>query len=182
VDLKHTRRITSTAHVQLEFGERDWEASSLLGILDAPGLVDTTYPRGQTIAADRSTVGPWWGAREPFLIALAMAGVVGFLFVSWAALATVYFLPAWLVGFFANRTLSWAGSWRLAGAALMPGALLLSAAIVLYGLQAFDLVKLGLAFGMHLIVGWLYILASPLFLPRHPEVPPAGRNPFTPGT
>jgi len=35
-----------------------------------------------------------------------------------------------------------AGSWRLAGAALMPGALFLCAAILLYGLGALDLVRL----------------------------------------
>ena len=98
---------------------------------------------------------------------------------TWPLLALVYSLPAWLTAFYANRAVTWCGCWRLAGAALMPGALMVSVAIVLYGLRMFDLVKFGFAFALHLLVGWLYIFVSPLFLPRNPEVPPAEKNPFT---
>jgi uncharacterized membrane protein YgdD (TMEM256/DUF423 family) len=57
-------------------------------------------------------------------------------------------------------------SWRLAGAALMPGALLLSASLVAYGLSLCDLVQLCFAFGMHFVIGWVYLFVSPLFLNR----------------
>jgi len=144
--------------------------------------VKTTYPTNTVIPLDRATVEPWWGAREPFVILLAMAGVVAYLMVSWALIALVYSMPVWLTAFYANRALNWRGSWRLGGAALMPGALIVSAAIVLYGLRMFDLVKFGLAFALHLLVGWIYIFVSPLFLPRNPEVPPAEKNPFVPKT
>ena len=63
----------------------------------------------------------------------------GGLLVSWWILATIYFLPVWLLGFFANRDLNFRQSWRLAGAALLPGALLLAAGIVLYDFGAVDL-------------------------------------------
>jgi hypothetical protein len=96
---------------------------------------------------------------------------------SWASLATVYFLVAWLVGFFANRDLSLPGSWRLAGAALMPGALLLSAAIVLYGWGALDLVRLAISAAVHLVMGWVYLFVSPLSLPRR-QAAAAKENPF----
>lgn len=179
VDLDHAGGNTSTAHVQVELGKHDWQVSSLLGVLDVPSLVNTAYPTQRIIALDRAEVEPWWGAREPFFILLAAAGLVVYLMISWALLAVIYSLPAWLVGFFANRAVDWRGSWRLAGAALMPGALLVAAAIVLYGGRAFDLVKLGFAFGMHFVVGWIYVFVSPLFLPRNPAVPPAEKNPFS---
>lgn len=181
VDLEHAGEHVSTAQVQVEFGKRDWQVSALLGVLDLPSLVDTTYPTNRTLALDRAALEPWWGAREPFFIFWAAAGLVVYLMISWALLAVIYSVPSWLAGFFANRALDWRGSWRLAGAALMPGALLLSVALVLYGLRAFDLVKLGFAFGMHLVVGWLYVCVSPFFLPRNPAVPVAEKNPFEPG-
>jgi hypothetical protein len=65
----------------------------------------------------------------------------------------------------------------LAGAALMPGALLMSLSIWLYGVGVFDLVKLCFAFGMHFLIGWIYLFVSPLFLER--AAPPAKKNPFS---
>ena len=68
----------------------------------------------------------------------------------------------------------------IAGAALMPGALFLSGAIVLYGLGGLDPIQLAAAAGAHLLIGWIYIIAGVLALPRHPE---AGlKNPFVPPT
>jgi hypothetical protein len=89
----------------------------------------------------------------------------------------VYFLPAWLVGFFANRELSLGGSWRLAGAALMPGALLMCGALLLYGWGALDIVRLTVAAALHLVMGWVYVVASPLRLPRQ-AVATGKENPF----
>jgi hypothetical protein len=178
VDPNHKGLVRTVSHVQVEFGRRDWQISSLLGVFTPPDGWDTTYPKEWNIPLTRAELEPWWGAREPFLIALAMGAVAAGLMVSWAALSTLYLIPAWLVGFFANRTLDWGGSWKLAGAALMPGALFLSAAILLYGMRAFDLVKLGLAFGIHFLAGWIYVLVSPLFLPRNPTVPHDKKNPF----
>ena len=104
--------------------------------------------------------------------------VVGLL-VSWTLLATVYFLPAWLVGFYANRDLNLRGSWKLAGAALLPGTLFMTLAILLYGLSALDLVQLAAAGIVHLVVGWIYLVAAIFLTPKIPS-PGAGRgNPFT---
>jgi hypothetical protein len=103
--------------------------------------------------------------------------VVAVLVVSWACLATVYCLPVWLIGFFANRDCSLGGSWRLSGAALMPGAFLMCAAILMHGWGALDLVRLAVAGALHLIVGWIYLVVSPLCLPRH-QATTAKVNPF----
>jgi hypothetical protein len=94
-------------------------------------------------------------------------------------LATVYFLPAWLIGYFANRDLNFRGSWKLAGAALMPGALLLTAAIVLFALAALDWVQFCFLFGAHVALGWVYLFLSQLFLPRI-DSRPSPSNPFSP--
>jgi hypothetical protein len=172
VDLDHTGEARSPAHVQVEFGRTNCMFFSLLG------YVQGAYPRGWAVAFNRTELGPWWGAWAPAILATVMGLVVVGLMVAWACLATVYSLPVWLVGFFANRDLSLRGSWRLAGAALMPGALFMCAVVVLYGCGAVDLVRLAVAGALHLVVAWVYLIISPLCLPRHPAVA-VNANPFT---
>lgn len=171
VDLDHAGEARSPAHVQVEFGRNDWKFFSLLGYLQG------AYPQSWQLDLDRGELGPWWGAWSPAILAIVAGLVVLILMVTWAGLATLYFLPVWLVGFFADRELSLRGSWRLAGAALMPGALLMCAAVLLYGTGALDIVRLMLAAAVHLVVGWFYLLASPLRLARQP-VAGAKENPF----
>jgi hypothetical protein len=171
VDLQHSGEARSPAQVQVEFGRASFRVFSLFG------CTQLAYPTGWAVAFNRTELGPWWGAWAPAVLAIVAVLVVGGLMLSWAGLATLYFLPVWLFGFFANRTLSPGGSWRLAGAALMPGALLLSAAIVLYGGGAFDLVLLAIVAAAHLITGWVYLFVSPLRLPRCPAMA-AKENPF----
>lgn len=178
VDLEHRGEAVASSDILVELGKKDWHVSSLLGALHLPGVLDTTYPAGYTIALNRDELGPWWGAREPFIIAIAM-GLSGLsLMCSWLMLAMLYAPLVWLAAFYGNRMANLRGCWRLAGAALMPGALFMSAAIVFYGLGAFDLLRLALAFGMHFIVGWFYLFASTACLPRNSGTLPAGANPF----
>ncbi len=96
----------------------------------------------------------------------------------WALLATLYSVPAWLIGFFANRELSLRGSWRLAGAALMPGAIFFTMAILMYGFVALDLVQLAAAAMAHIIIGWVYVLTSSLSCPRQRGIAAEKKNPF----
>jgi hypothetical protein len=181
VDLDHSGQITPTSHLKFELGRHGWQVASLLGVFSPPPWLDTSYPADVRISLGHSELEPWWGSREPFLILLAMAGVVVWLMLVWPLLGLLYSVPVWLVGFFSNRALDWRGSWRVGCATLLPGALLLSAAIVLYGLRIFDVLKLGIAFALHFVIGWIYVLVSPLFLARHPEAPPSISNPFTGG-
>jgi hypothetical protein len=171
VDLDHTGTARGTAQVQVEFGQTDCKVLCLLGRWQG------AYPRGWTVAFNRTDLGPWWGAWAPVILAIVAGLVVAGLMLSWACLATVYALPAWLIGFFADRDLTLRGSWRLAGAALMPGALLMAAAIILYGCGALDLVRLAVAAAVHLVMGWIYLFVSPLCLLRHPAAV-AEANPF----
>src|SRR5207248_2397374 len=108
------------AHVQIEFGRSNFKIFSLFGFWKFP------YPTAWRLAFNRVGAVPWWGAWSPPILAIVAGGVVLGLLSSWVALATLYFLPAWLLGFFANRFVTLQRSWRLAGAALMPGALFLT--------------------------------------------------------
>jgi hypothetical protein len=173
VDLKHEGMARSPAHLAFEFGEQDFKIFSLFGFIQG------NYPRKWTLAFNRTELEPRWDAWRPAILAVVTGVVIIGLLISWAVLASVNFLPAWLAGFFANRDLSLVGSWRLAGAALMPGALFLTGAIVCYGLGALDLVRLGAAGALHLVLGWIYALLSPLRRPLHPAAT-ASKNPFIP--
>jgi hypothetical protein len=170
VDLDHGGQLRSPADFQFEFGRDSLVIVSLLG------EAEFDYPPGYVVAMNHREARPAWGAWAPNLLALAAIGTFFGLMLSWLALATIYFLPVWLICYFANRDLSMRASWRLAGAALMPGALLMALALALYGLGLFDLVQLAYAFGMHLIIGWIYLFISPLFLDR--ALPKEKANPF----
>jgi hypothetical protein len=46
--------------------------------------------------------------------------------------------------------------------------LLLTMAIVFYALGVLDLIQMSFAFGAYLVLSWIYLFISPLFLPRTP--------------
>jgi len=171
VDLEHGGALRSPADFQFEFGRDSIRVFSLFG------ETELAYPPGLVLAANQTDARPAWGAWAPDILGLAAIGVFFGLLAVWALLATVYFMPVWLVCLFSNRDLNFRASWKLASAALMPGALLLSLSLVLYGLGAFDIVQLCLAFGMHLVIGWIYLFVSPMFLYR--VLPAEKKNPFT---
>jgi len=170
VDLNHGGALRSPADFQFEFGTDSVRVFSLFG------ETELAYPPNYVLAANQTDARPIWGAWEPDLLGLAALGTFFGLLGLWALLATVYFVPVWLICLFSNRDLNFRASWKLAGAALMPGALLLSLALVLYDLGGFDIVQLCFAFGMHLVIGWLYLFVSPMFLKR--ALPAEKKNPF----
>ena len=172
VDLNHEGRARSPAHVQVEFGRDDVRFLSLFG------YTACAYPKNWIVAFNRSELEPWWGAWEPPIGWITLGLVMAGLMVSWMLLATLYSPAAWLTGFFANRNLSFGASWRIAGAALMPGALLMLVAMVLYGWGMLDLVKFGVISATHVVVGWIYLVVSPLFTPILSPRSVARENPF----
>jgi hypothetical protein len=170
VDLDHGGQLRSPADFQFELGRDSVVIFSLFG------EAEVGYPPGYIIATNHGDARPAWGAWAPNFLGLAAIAVFFGLLLMWAGLATVYCLPVWLMCFFVNRDLTFRASWKLAGAALMPGATLVSVALVLYGLGVFDLVQLCFAFGMHVILGWIYLFVSPMFL--HRAQPAEKKNPF----
>lgn len=172
VDLDHSGSLRSPAHVQLEFGRVGLSVYSLFGSMRC------AYPQGWAVAFNQKSLRPWWGAWSPAILAIMAVLVAAGLMISWSCLATVCWLPVWLAGFFANRDLSLGGSWRLAGAASMPGALLMCLAIWGYGWGALDPVELAVVGAVHLVMGWGYLVVGLVYLPLQPAVTKARKNPF----
>jgi hypothetical protein len=173
VDLKHSGAIHSPADVQIEFGRETIRVHSWLGYSEFP------YPPDSIIPFNRTKFEPLWGAWAAEILFIAAAATVIGLWLSWWILATVYFLPVWVAGYFANRELDFRRSWKLSGAALMPGALLMAAGVFLYDVGFLDLVQLIFVFSAHFVLGWIYLFVSLLFVPGIPAALPRG-NPFVP--
>lgn len=173
IDLDHSGQFHSPADLQIEFGKESVRIFSL------PGYSEFFYPPDRYAPFNRTELEPLWGAWAAEILFLAAAATVTGLFLSWWILAAIYFLPAWILGFFANRDLNFRASWKLSGAALMPGALLMAAGIFLYGFGFLNMVSFGFVFAAHFLLGWIYLLASLFFLPRIAEDKPKA-NPFKP--
>jgi hypothetical protein len=172
VDLDHTGGVRGPAQVQVEFGRDDVWIFSLFG------YTECAYPKQWIIGFNRPELEPWWGAWRPPFLGITFGTVIVGLLASWALLATVYCLPTGLVAFYSNRDLDWRASWKLAGAAMLPGALLVVAAILLYGGGILDLVQFVAVGGAHVVVGWLYCLAGLWFVPKLPAGFAGKGNPF----
>ena len=170
VDLEHSGQYRSPADVQIEFGKTSVRVLSLFG------YVDLSYPPDEAFYFDRPDLQPIWGAWEPDILAITIAAVAGGLMLIWALLATLYFVPVWLACYFTDRALNLRQSWRLAGAALLPGALLFMVALAFYTLGVLDLIELTIAFAAHLVLAWVYLGVSFWFLPR--VAPAEQKNPF----
>ena len=171
VDTNHSGQIHSTADVQIEFGADSIRVISLLG------YADFVYPTDRARPFNRPELEPLWDAWAAEILFIAAAAMMLVLLLSWWLLATVYFLPAWLLGFFTNRDLNLRASWKLSGAAHLPGALLMAAGVLLYGFGVLGLVSFGFLFAAHFVLGWTYLFLSQLFLPRTSDGPQKG-NPF----
>jgi hypothetical protein len=148
---------------------------SLLGCTD---LNYTSVSKNSYILFNRTELEPQWDAWEPILLTIAALGSFFALLASWFVLETLYFVPVWFFARIRKKELSLGGSWRLSGAALMPGALLFSASIVCYRLGMIDLVRLFTLSILHLVVGWVYLVTSALGLPPK-ELEIALVNPFS---
>jgi hypothetical protein len=171
VDLTHSGRLERAGQIQVEFGRENLRVSCVLGYRVWP------YPEDWRIAFNQKELEPRWGAWQPELLVGAVLGsLLGWLII-WSVLATLYCAPARLLMFFVNRDLSWGQSWRLAAAAQMPGTMFLTVALAGHGLGWLGLVQLGVMVALSVVMGWVYILISPGFLPRHVAATPKG-NPF----
>jgi hypothetical protein len=158
--------------LRVEFRRQNFALCSLLGCLQ----ID--YPQGSTVQFNRPELESWWAAWQLTMYSAAGIAVVVWLFASWLLLAALYGPVARIYAFFKDRQLTLLGSWKLASAALLPGALLTAAGIVLYGLGLIDLLQFLLLWVLHLLMGWVYLFVSPLRLPRASDAIAAPRDPF----
>jgi hypothetical protein len=173
VDISHSGQYRSPADLQIEFGHETIRVFSLFG------YADFLYPPNEIISFNRTELNPQWKAWRAVILFLIILATIIALLLSWWGLATLYFLPVWLAGFFTNRDLDLRASWKLSGAALLPGALLMTAGILFYGL-GLPLVTFLFIFGAHFVLGWLYLFFGLAFLSRTSSAVPKG-NPFKHG-
>jgi hypothetical protein len=160
VDLGNSQPTGQSADVQVVLHRDGVHIRSLFGFLPIP------YPRDWTIALNRVEVEPRWGAWQPFVLVGMGAGVVIGVILIWLVLATIYSFPLRLLTFYSDRDVSWLGCWRLAGAAQLPGALLMSGGILIYGFNRLSFIGLLFAWLLHVVIGWIYIGIAPARLSR----------------
>ena len=160
VDVENSQPTGQSADVQLELHRNEFKIRSLFGYL-AMG-----YPKDWTIALNRAEIEPRWGAWRPFLlVGIGAVAAIGLIAI-WLVLATVYLLPLRLLTFYSDRDVSWLGCWLMAAAAQLPGALLMSGGILLYGFNRLDLIGLLFAWLLHVVIAWIYVGVAPARLPR----------------
>jgi len=138
----------------------------LLGSSLGLGLLIVPYPPGVEIPFNKSDLEPWWGARSHIvLLAFGLLVILGLL-LSWTVLGCLYMVP---VKIFSINRVTWRGGWQLASAAHMPGALVMCAGMLFYGLKQLELIGLVFVWVIHLILPWFYLFFSPIFAPKPPE-------------
>jgi hypothetical protein len=168
-------QIGQGADLQIELRQSDFCVNSIFW---PDWGLDYPYQRGPVLNLGRASLEPWWSAWQPVVLTIAGAAVAVSLLLTWTMLALIYMAPAKFIAWFADRYLSWGGAWRLASAALMPGAAVMIGAIVLYGWSGIDLVGLTFFFAIHFIMGWVYLVGASCKADRV-VLSDSNRNPFT---
>lgn len=154
--------VVESADLVLAFGSSDLRIGSSLGL----GLLTLPYPTGWILSFNKTELEPWWGARSHMVLAgLGLLTILALL-IAWSALGLLYMFPVKVFSF--NRV-DWAGAKKIAIAAQMPGALVMSVGIVFYGLKQLDLVALLIVWGVHLLLPWMYLMFSPILAPKPPK-------------
>ena len=151
--------VIESVDLVLAFESKRLFVGSSLGL----GLIVLPYPLNLKIPFNKSDLKPWWGARS-HLVLLSLGFLIAvLLIVSWSFLGCLYILP---LKIFSINRLSVRGAWQLASAAHMPGALLMSVGIFMYGIKQIELVVFAFVWGIHLMIPWFYLFFSPFFTPK----------------
>jgi len=161
-----------SSHIAVKFRRSGFEACSIFGCAWFP------YPTDRTIEFNRLALEARWGAWEPVINAIAAVVVFLGLLAFWIILAFVYSFPPWITAWFKKRDLSWAGSWWICSAALMPGSLLFALGIWIYGLGFLDVLQFLIVGFVQFVLGWVCIAFGFRALPQRPPRTRRGGNPF----
>lgn len=163
---------SGTADVEVRFCGDGFDVYSLLG------YTSFYYPPGDVVIG-RSVIEPWWGAWEPAILAGLGVTTLISLVLGWPLLGLIYSPLPKLLAYFADRDLSWQGARRLCCAAQLPAALFASLIIVLYGVQALDLIRFVFFYAVHFLVALAYISVSAFLVQRSPAHQSLKSNPFS---
>jgi hypothetical protein len=171
VVLENAPRDSSTADLSLELHQTYCLTRSLLGATTIP------YPRNFNFPLDRPTVVPAWGAwRMPLLFSL-IPGTALALIISWSLLAIPYAVLARIIGALFRRDLNFRSAWKLSVAAQLPGSILMTFAIALYAGGQVTILFIVVMLVAHFIPTALYLLISPVLVPKPPKLPKPARSP-----
>jgi len=127
-----------------------------LGVRSLLGWFALRYPPNLDLSLARldatSKVSAW---RSPFYFGLGIA-LAASLFAVWTGLSIVYGMVVWIAAAVLARPVPFRVARRLAGASLLPGCLLMIAAMILYATRQVSLVGFLITFPLHIVVGWVY--------------------------
>ena len=121
------------------------------------------YPASSEFRLNKEYLSPLWGAWRPAIIVGSGFATGLDLLISWAVLGLIYGIYPYLVGLILNRDVPFLTAWKMAYAAQMPGALLVTFAILLYSLGEISLLFFLLLFAAHFVVSWIYIFLAAFF-------------------
>lgn len=146
------------------------------------GCLEFSYPSWLSMDFNRKELVSGWGAWKPFVVAATGISILLVLFLTWWLLACVYGPLLWLLARARKKTVTLRGAHRASTAALMPGALLFTAAMLAYGWGLLSLVQLCMCFLLHFVTAWIYLILLPVHLVAAPAkskpAGAAGQNPF----
>jgi hypothetical protein len=147
-----------------------------LAVTSIFGTARVEYPASLELELNRTALVPTWGAwRAPLLFGLIPATIL-VLLCTWGMLATVYSVLPILIGGAFNRALGFRGAWKLSVAAQWPASLMMAFALALYSSGQIALIFVLAMLVAHFIPTLVYLLFSPLFVPKARE---GSANPFT---
>jgi len=141
------------------------------------GSIQIPYPTSLRLETGRVVGTAWWGAYSWVVLLGTLVASIVWLIVIWWVLSTLYTPIAviWLVVLKRRPTLGLA--WRLAAAGLLFGSLWMSVCLFLYAVHVIQMPGLIAGFGLHLLVGWVWMLWGALCIPLDSGGP---KNPFAP--
>lgn len=171
---RRSQSVSAASDVVIEFHGADVRIRSLFGWLII------RYPASWDISIGRTAMMARWDAWRPHLLWMAGVVAVGALMLGWTLLAALYAPVVKTAASFKEREAGWSTCWRLAGAALMPGAMVIIMATVLYGIGTLDLIKFLVVAGLHVMVGWAFLFLPLKHLPLRADAAPEPPNPFVP--
>jgi hypothetical protein len=172
LDPDHRGTVRAPSLLQVQWGR---ETVRLLGPW---GQWEGGYPRFWSFEWDGTAAQAAWQAWEPILsVLLAGATSVGVV-VGWYGLAGLYWLPLRLGAGGLGRVTRPGLLWRVALAAQLPGTWFLVASLVAFGVGWVNVLRLGVAFGLHWVISWICLVGLVWVLPSGGSRPPGRGNPF----
>lgn len=177
VDPDDRREVGLATDVTVSLEARALALRSFLGWSTLP------YPPDFSLSLNRldmtGAIAAW---STPFHLALG-AAIFFSLFLSWLLLAFTYGTVVWIAAWAIGRPTPFHVARRLAAASLLPGCLLMAAALFLYTTRQLGLEGLLLAWPLHIVLGWLYCAGAwARLVAKRPQHAPPDSNPFATDT